>query len=59
MRVIAERWLKQVKAWNDGREFEGIRNAGATSNAELAPLLEARARLLIDWADKDSLWEEV
>ena len=58
IRVIAERWLKQAKAWNEGRDYEGIRIAGSHSHRELAPLLETRAKLLIDWADDDSLWEE-
>ncbi len=58
IQVIAERWLKQVAAWNDGRNYDGIRIAGAHSHSELAPLLEARAKLLMEWADDDSFWEE-
>ena len=58
IRAIAERWLKQVEAWNDGRDFEGIRIIGSHSHKELAPLLESRAKLLTEWADNDSLWEE-
>lgn len=59
IRVIAERWLKQAKAWMDSRDYEGIRIPGAHSHEkELAPLLATRANLLIEWADNDSLWEE-
>jgi hypothetical protein len=58
MRVIAQRWLKLVEAWKDGRELEHIWIAGSSSREELAPLLEARARLLMEWADDASLWEE-
>jgi hypothetical protein len=58
IRVIAERWLKQVEAWNEGLVYEGIRIAVPHSHKELAPLLETRAKLLIEWADNDSLWEE-
>lgn len=58
MRVIAERWLKMVEAWSDGRDYEGVQIAGSHSHKELAPLLETRARLLREWADNDTLWEE-
>jgi hypothetical protein len=58
IRVIAKRWFKQVEAWNDGRDYQGIRIHGAHSHKELAPLLEARATLLLEWAENDSLWEE-
>jgi hypothetical protein len=59
MRAIAERWLRQVDAWSQGLDCEDIRIAGPCSDRELAPLLETRARLLMDWADDDSLWEDV
>ncbi len=58
IRAIAERWLHAVEAWNSGRELEGYRIGDRTSHKELAPLLHARARLFIEWADDDSLWEE-
>jgi hypothetical protein len=58
MQVIAERWLKQVDAWNDGRDYEGIRISGPNSSTKLAPLLETRAKLLLDWADDDAFWQE-
>jgi hypothetical protein len=54
--VIANRWLKQVEAWQAGRDYLGIRIAGAHSHKELASLLEVRTRLLLDWVNDDSLW---
>jgi hypothetical protein len=57
IRAIAKRWLKLVEAWNEGRDYKAIRIPGPHSHKELAPLLETRARLLIEWADDDSLWE--
>ena len=56
--AIAERWLKQAQAWNEGREYEGIRIAGPVSHKQLAPLLESRAKLLVEWANDESFWDE-
>jgi hypothetical protein len=58
IRAIAERWLKLVDAWGKGLDYQGIQIGNSHSHQELAPLLESRARLLKDWADDDSLWEE-
>lgn len=59
IRAIAERWLKLVDAWSKGLDdYEGLMIGNRHSRQELAPLLEARARLLIDFANDDSLWEE-
>jgi hypothetical protein len=58
VKAIAARWLQMVHDWNRGEHYEGIKIAGSKSNQELAPLLESRARLLIEWADDDSFWEE-
>ena len=58
VRVIANRWLKQVEAWQVGRDYEGIRIDGGLSQQELAPLLEDRARLLLEWVNTESLWLE-
>jgi hypothetical protein len=57
MRVFSKNWLEMVEVWKKGREVEHTRIAGSTSIAELIPLLVSRARLLADWADDDSLWE--
>jgi len=58
VRAIAERWLKQAAAWNDGRDYEAFEIAGPHSHQELAPLLATRANLLIEWTEDDSLWED-
>jgi hypothetical protein len=58
VRAIATRWLRMVNAWNKGEDYGGIRIAGSHSNEELAPLLESRASLLIEWADDDAFWHE-
>src|SRR6516164_2189363 len=58
MRVFAQNWLEVVKAWKDGREIENTRIGDSSSHEELGPLLESRAKLLMEWADDDSLWEE-
>jgi hypothetical protein len=58
IKAIAERWKKMVSSWNRGEEFEGISIAGNRNNEELAPLLEKRADLLIEFSEDDSLWEE-
>jgi hypothetical protein len=58
LRVIAERWLKQATAWNEGRDDHEIRIGDPHSHKELAPLLESRAKLLMNWTDDESLWEE-
>lgn len=56
VRVFAHKWLELVKAWQDGREIENIRIGDPTSHEMLRPLLEARAKLLMEWADDDSFW---
>jgi hypothetical protein len=58
MRAIGERWLRLVETWNSGRDDEETRIAGPHSPQELAPLLDSRARLFIEWTDDDTLWEE-
>src|ERR1043165_6840815 len=58
MRVFAKNWLKLLKAWKKGQQLDNMRIAGPNSPEELAPLLKARADLLLEWADNDSLWEE-
>jgi hypothetical protein len=58
MRAIAQFWLKAVDAWSQGLDYEGFQIPGPHSHQGLAPLLEARAKLLVGFADDDSLWEE-
>ena len=58
MRVFAHNWLDLVRAWKDGREIENTHLGDPTSRETLRPLLEARAEMLMKWADDDSLWDE-
>ena len=58
VRVFAQNWLELDKAWREGREIENTRIGDPSSREELGPLLESRAKLLMEWADDDSLWEE-
>jgi hypothetical protein len=58
IRAVAERWLKQAEAWAAGLDYQGIRPTGPNSPEDLAPLLESRARLLLEWTEDDSMWEE-
>jgi len=58
MRVFAQNWLEVVEEWKDGREIENSQIGDSSSHGELGPLLELRAKLLMEWADDDSLWEK-
>ena len=58
IRVIAQKWLEAVNAWKDGREAENLMIEDAGSQDELRSMLESRARLLLEWADDDSVWVE-
>jgi hypothetical protein len=56
MRAFARQWLRLVESSKQGQELEDYRIAGDSSPQELAPLLQSRAQLLLQWADDDSLW---
>lgn len=58
MRVFALNWLEIVKAWKERREIENSRIGDESSRQQLSPLLESRAKLLLEWSEDDSLWEE-
>jgi hypothetical protein len=58
VRAIAIRWIEVVDAWKAGREYQGFRIAGPHSHEELAPLLESRAKLLLEWVDDESQWSD-
>jgi Domain of unknown function (DUF4826) len=58
IKALAERWLRMLEAWSEGRDYQGIRIAHQHSNNELALLLDSRAQLLIGWAQDDALWGE-
>ncbi len=54
---IAEHWLELVEAWKTDRDYQGIGISSDLSRPELAKLLESRAKLLMQWANDDSMWE--
>jgi hypothetical protein len=58
LRAIAQQWFRLIEAWREGRELEDHWIAGPHSPEELAPLLEARAGMLMEWSEDDSLWED-
>src|SRR5262249_18017564 len=44
-----------VPAWTAGREVENTRIGDPSLHKELGALLESRAKLLLEWAEDDSL----
>jgi len=58
IRAIAERWLKNVNAWNTDEDYSEIKISANLPRAELASLLKPRAELLIKWVDDDEMWDE-
>jgi hypothetical protein len=58
LRVFAHNWLEMVEAWKHGREVDDSQIGRLEINAKRAPLLEARAKLLMEWHDDNSLWEK-
>jgi hypothetical protein len=59
LRVFAQNWLDVVKAWKEGREIDHTRIGDSRFREDLGPLLESRGMLLTQWANDDSLWEDV
>jgi hypothetical protein len=59
VRSIAKEWRDQARLMTTQDRPDDIRIGRPEDWASLAPLLEARARLLTDLADDDSLWEGV
>ena len=59
MRAIAEDWREQVRLMADARRQVDPRIGRPEDWALLAPILETRVFLLLQWADDDSMWEDV
>lgn len=58
IRAIAQRWLEASSVMAQGKRPEFL-NVGAIEDAkELAPMLESRASLLMDWVNDEELWED-
>ena len=58
IRAIAEEWRNRAKLMASGEGHLNIRMGQPEDWASLAPLLETRASLLLEWANDDSLWED-
>jgi hypothetical protein len=59
MRAIATEWHKAAKLMAPGERHSEIRIGQPIEWASLAPLLETRASLLLEWADDDALWNDL
>ncbi|MGH8443938.1 MAG: DUF4826 family protein [Solimonas sp.] len=57
LRAFVRRWSAFVAAEQRGESLEDWCIGDGSRHAELAPMLESRARLLLEWADDDSCWE--
>ncbi|WP_157785638.1 DUF4826 family protein [Sinorhizobium fredii] len=55
---IAERWRDGAYRWGKGESAEGWVIGSPDEQKELAPLLAARANLLLSWVADPRLWEE-
>ena len=56
VRVIAKRWLELTAAWQAGRQHPDIKINCPQTQQELLPLLESRAKILLNWANDDTMW---
>jgi hypothetical protein len=57
MREFARRWLEFVPFVRSGEPHPETRMGGPGPNPELATLLDARARILLEWAEDDDVWD--
>lgn len=58
MQAITERWLQYSNSKKQGKDIKDFHIGDSSSFKELAPLLAARANLLREWVQDDTLWEE-
>jgi hypothetical protein len=59
IRTFGTRWREQAQFMATGERPDDIYIGGPEDWPSLAPLLEARATLLLTFADDDSIWEDV
>lgn len=59
VRSIAREWRQQAQLMTSQDRPDNIRIGRPEDWASLAPVLDARATLLLDFADDDSVWEDV
>jgi hypothetical protein len=57
MRAIAEQWREPAQLMASGERHADIYIGEPKNWASLAPLLETRASMLLEWASDDSLWD--
>jgi hypothetical protein len=58
IRSIAEEWREQARLMASGKVHPDIRIGRPQDWPSLAPWLEARASILLEWANDDSVWED-
>jgi hypothetical protein len=58
LRDIGQRWREVAALWQDGKRSPVLQLGDPAREAELAPILEQRAGMLLDFAAKDDLWAE-
>jgi hypothetical protein len=58
VREIAQRWLSVVPYLRRGERHPTIRVGPPGTSADLAPLLESRAKLLLKWVENKDIWPE-
>lgn len=56
LRAIAKRWLDMATRMQSGQAHPTIKLGHAGNQAELAPLLERRGGILLNWANDDQCW---
>ena len=59
IRALGEQWRVQAQLMISGERQADIRIGQSADWPLLAPLLSTRAAMLIQWADDDSLWEDL
>lgn len=57
LQAFAERWRRHCESVRSGQATPDYSIGGEETPADLVPLLEARAKVLAEWARDDSLWE--
>lgn len=58
LRAFGQNWRAFVQAGRAGWNQDDVTIGNSYSFDEAAPMLEARAALLLKWAEDDSLWDE-
>jgi hypothetical protein len=59
MRAVATEWHELAKLMSSGESLPNIRIGQPEEWASLAPLLQTRASMLLQWADDDALWNDL